>query len=131
MAVASNKLWPLPPAAQYLWLANIDCWPRGTAKVCRPRNEAAVKRIFNVLYIKTYTITFWVIIFYSKTINFTYAACKNNECFTSNILYLQYESRYFFLFTPNLKFKNDRYTIFYYKLIKKIDLGIFVGYIII
>ena len=24
---------------------NIDCWPKGPAKVCRPRNEAAVKRL--------------------------------------------------------------------------------------
>ena len=59
------------------------------------------------------------IIFYSKTINFTYAACKNNECFTSNILYLQYESRYFFLSTPNLKFKNNRYTIVLLQINKK------------
>ena len=26
---------------------NIDCWPRGPAKVCRPQNEAAVKRLID------------------------------------------------------------------------------------
>ena len=28
---------------------NIGCWPRGPAKVCRPKNEAAVNQIY-ILY---------------------------------------------------------------------------------
>ena len=50
MAVASNKLWQgrsshntrsvASPEGQ----SNIDCWPRGPAKVCRPRNEVTVYR---------------------------------------------------------------------------------------
>ena len=30
---------------------NIGCWPRGPEKVCRPRNEAVVKRLTKVAYI--------------------------------------------------------------------------------
>ena len=49
VAIVSNKLWA---ASGRTWSEagpegqlNLDCWPRGPAKVCRPWNVAAVKRI--------------------------------------------------------------------------------------
>ena len=48
MALGYNKLWPasghIKSVAGTESQPNIDCWPRGPAKVCRPRNEVAAYR---------------------------------------------------------------------------------------